>query len=56
MTGFLCDALDEMQEIIVDDKVSEIDPYECRKRVEKHFSRDVMAKKYLEYFKKILKG
>jgi len=56
VTGFLCDALDEIQEIIVSDKVSEIDPYECRRRVEEHFSREVMAKRYLAYFKKILKG
>ncbi len=55
VTGFLCDALDEVQEIIVADKVSEIDPYECRRRVEEHFSREVMAKRYLEYFKKVLK-
>jgi glycosyltransferase involved in cell wall biosynthesis len=56
VTGFLCDALDEVQEIIVADKASEIDPYECRRRVEEHFSREVMAKRYLEYFKKVLKG
>jgi len=56
VTGFLCDALDEVREIIVADKVSEIDPYECRKRVEEHFSREVMAKRYLEYFRKVLKG
>ncbi|MEA3280985.1 MAG: glycosyltransferase [Euryarchaeota archaeon] len=56
VTGFLCDALDEMQEIIVADKVSEIDPYECRRRVEKHFSREIMAKRYLKYFKTVLKG
>ena len=55
VTGFLCDALDEVREIIVSDKVSEIDPYECRRRVEEHFSREVMAEKYLRYFKKILK-
>jgi len=56
VTGFLCDALDEVQEIIVADKVSEIDPYECRRRVEEQFSREVMAKRYLEYFKKVLKS
>ena len=56
VTGFLCDALDEMQEIIVADKVIEIDPYECRRRVEEHFSREVMAKQYLEYFRKVLKS
>jgi len=55
VTGFLCDALDEVQEIIAADKASEIDPYECRRRVEEHFSREVMAKRYIEYFKKVLK-
>ena len=56
VTGFLCDALDEILEIIVSDKVSEIDPYECRRRVEEHFSKEIMAKNYLKYFKKVLKN
>ncbi len=56
VTGFLCDALDEIREIIVSDKVSEIDPYECRRRVEEHFSKEVMAKNYLEFFKEVLKS
>jgi len=56
VTGFLCDALDEICEIIVTAKVSEIDPYECRRRVEEHFSKVVMAENYLEYFKKVLKS
>ena len=56
VTGFLCNALDEMREIIVADKASEIDPYDCRRRVEEHFSREVMAKRYLKYFRKVLKG
>ena len=55
VTGFLCDALDEIREIIVSDKVSEIDPYECRRHVEENFSKEIMAKNYLKYFKKILK-
>ena len=55
VTGFLCNALDEMREIIVADKASEIDPYDCRRRVEEHFSREVMAKRYLKYFRKVLK-
>ena len=55
VTGFLCDSLGEMREIIVTDKVSDIDPYECRRRVEEHFSREVMAKNYLSYLKEILK-
>ena len=55
VTGFLCDALDEIYEIIVSDKVSEIDPYECRRRVEEHFSKVGMAENYLAYFKKVLK-
>jgi len=55
VTGFLCDALDEIQEVIAADKASEIDPYECRRRVEEQFSREVMAKRYLEYFRKVLK-
>lgn len=53
VTGFLCDALDEMCEIIVADKVSEIDPHECRRHVEEYFSREVMAENYLTFFKEI---
>lgn len=55
VTGFLCDTLEEIREIIVTDKVSDIDPHECRRRVEEHFSREVMAKSYLSYLKEILK-
>ncbi len=54
VTGFLCNSLGEMREIIVTDKVSDIDPHECRRRVEEHFSREVMAKNYLNYLKEIL--
>ena len=43
MTGFLCDALDEIREIIVTDKVGEIDPYECRRHVEEYFSKVVIV-------------
>ena len=55
VTGFLCDTLDEIREIIVADKVGEIDPYECRRRVEEHFSREVMTENYLKFFKEVLK-
>ncbi|VUT23857.1 MAG: Trehalose synthase [Candidatus Methanolliviera sp. GoM_oil] len=53
-TGFLCDTLDEVEEVIRSNKIEEIDPYECRRRVKENFSIEVMAKGYLEFFKEML--
>lgn len=55
VTGFLCSSIDEVEEIVRADKVSEISPYACRDRVEELFSRFGMAKKYLSLYDDIEK-
>jgi glycosyltransferase involved in cell wall biosynthesis len=55
VTGFLCNSIDEVEEIIKSDKVSEIDPADCRERAEQLFSRKKMAENYLSLYKSILK-
>ena len=55
VTGFLCDALDEVREIIVSDKVSEIDPCECRRHVEENFSKEIMAKTIWDTLRRFLR-
>ncbi|MFH1753870.1 MAG: glycosyltransferase family 4 protein [Candidatus Omnitrophota bacterium] len=51
-TGFVVDNEEEMVEAIK--KVDTIKPKDCRKRAEEYFSRERMAKKYLDIYKKIL--
>jgi len=55
VTGFLCSSIDEVEEIIKSDKVSEINPADCRERAEKLFSRERMAKNYLYLYKDVQK-
>ncbi len=50
--GFLCDSEDEM--IAATKKVDVINPKDCRKHVEKYFSREKMTKDYVKVYKKIL--
>lgn len=47
-TGFLCDSILQMVEAV--ERVAEIDPAACRRRVEAHFSADAMVGGYLEVF------
>lgn len=54
VTGFICDSVDEMVEAM--GKVDSIKPEACRQRVERLFSREVMAKNYVEAYKSILNG
>ncbi len=55
VTGFLCASIEEVEEIIKSDKVSEIDPACCRDRAEKLFSREQMAKNCLSLYKDVQK-
>ena len=51
VTGFLCNDLAEVEEVIRANKVEEIDPVECRKRVEKYFTKEVMSAAYLDFYR-----
>ena len=55
VTGFLCSSIDEVEDIIKSDNVSDIDPADCRDRAERLFSRDVMAKNYLTLYENVRK-
>ncbi len=48
VNGFLANSEQEFAEYM--QRVDEIDPYECRRSVETHFSADVMAKQYVERY------
>lgn len=52
-TGFIVDTEEEMVEAVK--HIDEIDPLECRKHVEKHFSREVMASNYLKSYKEAIR-
>jgi len=54
VTGFICDSLEEMAEAVK--KVDQISPEACRQRVERLFSRQVMAQNYLSAYSSILNG
>jgi len=51
-TGFVVDTEDDMVEAIK--KIDSIKPEDCRKRVEDNFSREHMAKKYLDVYRMII--
>ncbi|MDD3075613.1 MAG: glycosyltransferase family 4 protein [Proteiniphilum sp.] len=50
--GFLAENMDEAIEKIK--KTDQINRLNCRKHVEKHFSKEIMANRYIEVYKKIL--
>ena len=52
VTGFLVDTLDEAIEAI--DRVGEIDRAACRRHVQRHFTVDRMADRYLDLYRGIL--
>jgi len=54
VTGFLCNTIDEIEEVIKSDKVSKINPADCRDRAEKMFSRKRMAENYIVLYQSIL--
>ena len=51
-TGFVVTSENEMIEAIK--RIDEINPEDCRRHAEKNFSRERMAKRYLDIYKKIL--
>ncbi|MCH8252540.1 MAG: glycosyltransferase, partial [Planctomycetes bacterium] len=51
-TGFIVDSPDEMVEAV--GKVDQIDPAQCRRHVEQHFSSQVMGLKYLKVYEQLL--
>jgi len=51
-TGFLLDTVDEMVEAV--GKVGQIEPLECRRHVEQHFSSRAMGLEYLKLYEKLL--
>jgi len=51
-TGFIVDSADEMVEAV--GKVDQIDPAQCRRHVEQHFSSQVMGLKYLKVYEQLL--
>jgi len=51
-TGFIVDSVDEMVEAI--SKAGQIEPLECRRHVEQHFSSRAMGLKYLGLYKQLL--
>ena len=53
-TGFICKNEDEMIKAVK--RVDKINPEDCRKRVEKHFSRETMTNSYLKLYNSILEG
>jgi glycosyltransferase involved in cell wall biosynthesis len=52
VTGFLVDSFDEAVAAI--DRIGEIDRAACRRHVERHFTVDRMADRYLELYREIL--
>ena len=54
VTGFVCHTAEEMVASVK--KVGQISPTACRVRVEKLFSREKMAERYEELYRRILRG
>jgi len=52
--GFVCDTPNEMVEAIK--RVEEIKPEDCRRWVERKFSREVMSRKYFNFYLDVLSG
>jgi len=51
-TGFVVDSVDSMTKRI--EEISELSPYACRKHVERNFTQERQARKYLKVYKDIL--
>jgi len=50
--GFRCNSLEEFKEAIK--RINEISPRKCRERVEKNFTAEIMAEKYITAYEKII--
>ena len=53
-TGYIASSLTEMAEYVLN--IDSINPKECRKHVERHFTKEKMAENYLKLYKQILNG
>jgi len=53
-TGYLADSEDDMVEIIKQGKIDTIKSEDCRRHIERNFSREKMVHDYLEIYKRIL--
>lgn len=53
-TGFVCNSIEDIKNAIRN--IDNIKQEDCRKRVEKNFTYQVMAKKYIKLYKKLLDG
>jgi len=50
--GFRCNTFEEFKEAI--NRIDEVSPRECRERVEKNFTAEIMVEKYTEAYEKII--
>ena len=50
--GFRCDTFEEFKEAI--NRIDEISPQKCRKRVEENFTAGIMARNYIKGYEKII--
>ena len=50
-TGFICDTFAEMKHYL--SKIKEVDPQDCRKHVEEHFTHLEAAEKYLKIYRSL---
>ncbi len=53
-TGFICNSIDDIKNAIRN--IDSIKQEDCRNRVEENFTYQVMAKKYIKLYKKLLDG
>ena len=51
-TGFICNSIEDIKNAIIN--IDNIKQEDCRKRVEENFTYQVMAKKYIRLYKKLL--
>lgn len=56
VTGFVVQSPEDMAEVIKTGLIEEINPANCRRWVERNFSRQVMAKNYLSLYRDVLEG
>ena len=50
--GFICKNSEEMETAV--ERIGEISPSACRKRVLQHFTADIMAENYLRYYERLV--
>jgi len=54
INGFVCDTVDEMCFAV--ERINEIKPESCRKRVEQNFTLEIMTKNYERFYREALEG